>query len=142
MFLFHADLRVESELVPQKHKILLIEDDDAIRQMYSIKFEAEGIKVKIAEDGHEGLKIARRFKPDLLLLDIKIPTIGGEDVLEALQTKTEWAKHMKVIVMSNITRDVAPPKLKTLKIDRYLVKAHYTPAQIMKVVREMLASIS
>lgn len=142
MILFHGYLRVESELVPQKHKILLIEDDDAIRQMYALKFEAEGLQVKIAEDGREGLKIARRFKPDLLLLDIKIPAIGGEDVLETLQTKTDWAKNMKVIVMSNISSNVAPPKLKTLRIDRYLVKAHYTPAQIVKVVREMLATMN
>lgn len=140
--MFHGYLRVESELVPQKHKILLIEDDDAIRQMYALKFEAEGLQVKIAEDGREGLKIARRFKPDLLLLDIKIPAIGGEDVLETLQTKTDWAKNMKVIVMSNISSNVAPPKLKTLRIDRYLVKAHYTPAQIVKVVREMLATMN
>ncbi len=134
-------MRVESELVPQKHKILLIEDDDAIRQMYALKFEAEGLKVKIAEDGREGLRIAQSFKPDLLLLDIKIPTIGGEDVLQILQTETEWAKKMKVIIMSNISKSVAPPKLRKLRIDRYIVKAHYTPSQIVKVVHEMLTEM-
>lgn len=110
--------------------------------MYALKFEAEGLRVKIAEDGREGLKVAKRFKPDLLLLDIKIPAIGGEDVLETLQTKTDWAKDMKVIVMSNINSNVAPAKLKSLKVDRYLVKAHYTPAQVAKIVRETLAEMS
>jgi len=141
LFLFHARRSVESILVPQKHKILLIEDDDAIREMYRIKFEASGIDVKIAEDGTEGLRIARKFKPDLLLLDIKIPKLGGEDVLQILQTQTDWAKRMKVIVMSNISREVAPPKLRELRIDQYIVKAHYTPSQVIKVVNKMLESI-
>lgn len=126
----------------QKHKILLIEDDDSIREMYRIKFAMVGLEVCIAEDGKEGLKFAKKFKPDLLLLDLKIPTLGGEDVLEKLQTETDWGKEMKVIIMSNISREVAPKKLQTLKVDRYLVKAHYTPAQVVKAVKEMLQNIN
>jgi DNA-binding response OmpR family regulator len=125
--------------VTQKQKILLIEDDEAIREMYRLKFEVAGLEVRIAEDGQQGLKLAKQFKPDLLLLDLKIPTMGGEDVLEILQTTTDWAKDMKVIIMSNISRNVAPKKLKKLKIDRYLVKAHYTPAQVVEEIRSILS---
>ncbi len=128
--------------MPQKTKILLIEDDEAIREMYRIKFAMAGIEVVIAEDGRKGLKLAKKFKPDLLLLDLKIPTIGGEDVLEALQHKTVWGKKMKVIIMSNISQEVAPKKLNDLHIDNYLVKAHYTPTQIVKVVKETLKKIN
>ena len=128
--------------MPQKHKILLIEDDEAIREMYRIKFDMAGIDVAIAEDGKDGLKLAKKFRPDLLLLDLKIPTMGGEDVLEALQTNTDWGKNMKVMIMSNITRDVAPKKLNMLSIDRYLVKAHYTPTQVVKIVKEMLETLT
>lgn len=106
--------------------------------MYRLKFEVSSIQVKIAQDGQEGLKIARLFKPDLLLLDIKIPTLGGEEVLHHLQSSHDWAEHMKVIILSNVNRNVAPQKLHRLKVDRYLVKAHYTPTQIIEIVREIL----
>lgn len=92
----------------------------------------------IAEDGKKGLEIAQKFKPDLLLIDLKIPTIGGEDVLEKLQKQTTWGKHMKVMVMTNINKNVAPKKVHELRIDKYLVKAHFTPAQILKEIRAML----
>lgn len=124
--------------MPQKQKILLIEDDNAIREMYKLKFELAGLDVKIAEDGLEGLKIARKFKPDLLLIDLKIPNIGGEDVLEKLQKQTVWGRHMKVMVMTNINKNVAPKKIHELRVDKYLVKAHFTPGQILKEVKAML----
>lgn len=122
----------------QKQKILLIEDDDAIREMYKLKFELAGLKVKIAEDGQHGLEIAKKFKPDLLLIDLKIPTLGGEEVLEELQEGTEWGKHMKVMVMTNINKNVAPKKIHKLRVDRYIVKAHFTPAQVIKEIRAIL----
>jgi DNA-binding response OmpR family regulator len=122
----------------QKPKILLIEDDEAIRNMYLLKFEASSIDVHVATDGTEGLSMAHSLRPDLLLLDIKIPTIGGEDVLHILQTTTDWAQHMKVIVMSNISREVAPKKLELLNIDHYLIKAHATPSQVIDMVKRVL----
>ena len=121
-----------------KPKILLIEDDEAIREMYLLKFQASNIDVSVATDGVEALRLAQNIQPDLLLLDIKIPTIGGEDVLHILQTTTTWAQHMKVIIMSNISREVAPKKLQKLKIDHYLIKAHATPTQVIDLVKRVL----
>lgn len=109
--------------------------------MYRIKFEVAGLKVKIAQDGKQGLKLAKRFKPDLLLLDLKIPTLGGEEVLEKLQSEDDWAKNMKVIILSNISRNVAPKKLRDLRVDKYLVKAHYTPTQVMEIIHATILEI-
>lgn len=134
---------IESLLVPEKYttkkpKILLIEDDEAIREMYLLKFQASGMDVHVAVNGEEALSMAWALRPDLLLLDIKIPSIGGEDVLHILQTTTDWAQHMKVIVMSNISREVAPKKLDLLNIDHYLIKAHATPSQVIDMVKRVL----
>lgn len=123
--------------MPKNKKILLVEDDDSIREMYQIKFESSGIEVEVAEDGKEALIKAIRIKPDLLLLDLRMPIIDGEIVLRKLQ-RFKWAQHMKVIVMSNISFSEAPKVLKNLKIDKYLVKAHHTPSQIIKEVRAIL----
>ncbi len=106
--------------------------------MYRLKFKASKLKVKMAQDGKEGLKMAQHYKPDLLLLDIRIPKLGGEEVLHHLQSTHDWAQQMKVIIFSNVNRDVAPKELHSLKIDKYLVKAHYTPGQIIEIIREIL----
>jgi len=124
-------------MVPKNKTILLIEDDEAIREMYQLKFTHEGIVIHTAEDGVEALKVALRIKPDILLLDIKIPTIGGEDVLEKLQKKS-WAKQMKVIVLTNINEKEAPKKFQRLHYDRYIVKAHSTPAKVVQAVKEVI----
>lgn len=124
-------------MVPKNKTILLIEDDEAIREMYRLKFTYDGVVIHTAEDGVEALKIAQRIKPDILLLDIKIPTIGGEEVLEQLQ-KLPWAKKMKVIILSNINEKEAPAKLRELHYDRYMVKAHFTPSKVIKAVEEVL----
>lgn len=105
--------------------------------MYRLKFANEGIQIETAEDGVQALKMAVRLRPDVLLLDIKIPTIGGEDVLEKLQ-RLSWAKDMKVIIMTNINEKEAPKKFLKLHYDQYIVKAHYTPAKVVKAVKDIL----
>lgn len=121
----------------QKINILLIEDDEAIREMYRIKFESEDIPLFIAKDGIEALELAHSIRPDILLLDIKLPIIGGEEVLEKL-LREDWAPKMKVIVMTNISYSEAPQILKSDRIERYIVKAHHTPSQVIEVVKETM----
>lgn len=124
-------------MVPKNKTILLIEDDEAIREMYRLKFANSGIVLHTAEDGVKALSVARRIKPDIIMLDIKIPTIGGEEVLEQLQA-LPWAKHMKVVILSNINEKEAPAKLRELHYDRYMVKAHFTPSKVFKAVTELI----
>jgi DNA-binding response OmpR family regulator len=118
-------------------KIVIVEDDQAISQMYSFKFEVEGFDVTVAEDGKAGLDIITAKRPDIILLDLMIPAMSGDKMLQAMR-KQEWGASIKVIVLTNISRADAPPILNDLNIDRYIVKAQMTPSQIVEIVREVL----
>jgi len=117
--------------------VAVIEDELAINDMYRLKLEMEGFKVVTAMNGIEGLKIAEKFRPSLLLLDLKMPEMTGEELLAKLR-KTNWGSKIKVIILTNISRDEAPQSLKLFNVDRYIVKAHYTPAQVIGEVRKVL----
>ena len=120
-------------------KILIVEDEVAISQMYQFKLEREGYEVDTAKNGLIGLELAEKFKPDLILLDIRMPELNGDEMLEVMRA-TEWGSIIRVVILTNISRDEAPSALRFLNVDRYIVKAHYTPAQVVKVVHEILGS--
>jgi DNA-binding response OmpR family regulator len=77
------------------------------------------------------------FQPDLILLDVRMPYMNGDEMLEHVRS-TEWGSRPRVIILTNISKDEAPMKLRFLNVDRYIVKAHYTPQQVVDVVREVL----
>ncbi len=122
----------------QKIKIAIIEDEKSIRDLYSYKFKLSGYEVKTAENGIKGLELIEEFMPDLILLDLRMPLLSGEDMLELLR-ENDWAKDIKVIVLTNISKDEAPAKLRFLDVDQYIVKAQHTPAQIVDIVQKVLA---
>lgn len=117
--------------------ILIVEDEAAIREMYNFKFSKSGFKVHTANDGQQGLAACQKYKPDLVLLDIKMPVMSGDEMLEKLR-KTDWGAGTRVIILTNISRDEAPHTLRMLHVDRYIVKAHHTPAQVLDIVKEIL----
>src|ERR1700739_1120265 len=102
-------------------KIAIIEDDLAIAQMYRLKFEAEGFKVEIAENGRLGLELGKQRNPDLVLLDLMMPEMNGDEMLEKMRG-TDWGKHIKVIILTNVGQQEAPDKLKSLHVLGYVVK--------------------
>lgn len=120
-----------------KIKIAIIEDELSIVQMYEFKLTRDGFDVKTAANGKEGLELCEDFRPDLILLDLRMPVMTGEDMLEKLRT-TQWGANIRVVVLTNISRDEAPAKLRLLHVDRFIVKAHYTPAQVVEIVHEVL----
>lgn len=120
------------------HKVLVVEDDHAIQFMYKLKLENAGFKVKTADNGAVGLANAYDFMPNLILLDLMMPVMNGADMLQKLR-ETEWGKDIRVIVLTNVSRDEAPSVLRFLRVDRYIVKAHYTPAQVLDIVQQVLA---
>jgi DNA-binding response OmpR family regulator len=122
-----------------KIKVAVIEDNIPIQELYMFKLKLEGFKVKAASDGEAGLTMVKEFMPDLILLDLLMPIKNGEDMLEDLR-KFDWAKNIRVIILTNISKDEAPSKLRLLNVDRYIVKAHYTPQQVIDIVREVTAS--
>jgi DNA-binding response OmpR family regulator len=119
------------------HKIAVIEDDHAVQLMYKFKLEYEGFKVAVASNGHAGLELVEDFKPDLILLDLHMPVMGGADMLAKLRS-TDWGSEMRVIILANTSKNEAPQSLRFLHVDRYIEKAHSTPAQVVGVIREVL----
>jgi DNA-binding response OmpR family regulator len=119
-------------------KIAIIEDDLAIAQMYRLKFEAEGYKVDIAENGKLGLQLCEHMKPDLVLLDLMMPEMNGDEMLEKMR-KTDWGKDPKVLILTNVSEQEAPERLQKLGIDGFIVKAEMTPKQVAELVKSKLA---
>ena len=120
-------------------KVVVIEDDSDIRFLYQLKLQRAGFDVAVAADGVEGLVVVQQERPDIILLDLMMPTMTGSDMLARLRSQ-EWGSDIRVIVLTNISRDEAPPALRFLHVDRYVVKAHHTPAQIVQMVDEVLAT--
>lgn len=121
----------------KKTKIAVIEDELSICEMYRMKFSNNGYAVKVAHNGQEGLSLLEEFKPQLILLDLKMPEMNGDEMLERLR-QTDWGAEIRVIILTNISRDEAPRNLQFLSIDRYIVKAHHTPTQVLQIVTEIL----
>ncbi len=119
-------------------KIAIIEDDHAIQEMYKLKLSFEGYEVEVASNGVDGLILCESFYPDLILLDIKMPQMTGDEMLKRLR-ETEWGSRIRVIVLTNASKSEAPSSLRFLHVDRYVVKAHHTPKQVLDIVKEVLA---
>lgn len=118
-------------------KVLIVEDDATIQEMYGFKLERAGYATARASDGVQGLKTAQTFTPDVILLDLRMPHMSGDQMLQKLRAE-DWGKAIRVIILTNISRSEAPSVLRFLNVDRYIVKAHHTPSQIVDVVKEVL----
>jgi len=118
-------------------KVAIVEDDLAIAQMYRLKFETEGFQVEIAENGRLGLGLCQEMKPDIVLLDLMMPEMNGDEMLEKMRG-TDWGKKIKVIILTNVGEQEAPEKLKTLDITAFIVKAEMTPKQVSELVKSHL----
>ena len=118
-------------------RICVVEDDDAIRTMYVHKLVTCGYDESYAKDGLEALNVIENNLPDLLLLDIKMPKLPGNEVLRRIR-QTDWGAGIKVIVLTNISKSEAPQEFRFLGVDRYIVKVHYTPTQVLEIIKEVL----
>lgn len=118
-------------------KVAIIEDEPAIAHMYRLKFEAEGYKVEMAEDGEIGLELCHDMQPDIVLLDLMMPVMDGTEMLTKMRA-TSWGKDIKVLILTNRGREEAPEELRELNIHSYIVKAEMTPRQVFTKVQEAL----
>lgn len=119
-------------------KIAIIEDDQAISQMYRIKFEAEDFEVETAENGKLGLALVEKMQPDVILLDLMMPEMSGDEMLTEMR-KTDWGKDIKVIILTNMGEQEAPTSLREQGVKRFIVKAEMTPRQVAEMVKTELA---
>lgn len=118
-------------------KIAIVEDDQAISQMYRIKFEGEGYEVETAENGKLGLETIQKMKPDIVLLDVMMPEMNGDEVLEKLR-ESSWGKKIKVIVLTNMGEQELSPKIRELGVEAVILKADMTPRQVAEIVKKQL----
>ena len=118
-------------------RVAIIEDDQAISQMYRIKFETEGYEVETAANGKLGLELAEEMKPDIMLVDLMMPEMNGDEMLEKMRA-TDWGKDIKVIILTNVGAQEAPPKLKELGVEGFIMKAEMTPRQVAEIVKKTL----
>lgn len=119
-------------------KIAIIEDDAVISQMYRMKFEAEGYDVQMAGNGKIGVELVEKMRPDIILLDLRMPEMDGAAALKAIRSH-EWGKDIPVLVLTNVGEEEAPHELRELGILGYIVKADLTPRQVTERVKEALA---
>lgn len=126
-----------SPMTPTKLKAIVIEDDQDLQYIYKLKLEREGFDVRTASNGEEGLAVCEAFAPDIILLDLMMPVMNGTEMLAHLRAQN-WGSNIRVIILTNISKDEAPQALRFLHVDRYIVKAHHTPAQVVEIVREIV----
>lgn len=120
-------------------KILVVEDDGAMRDIVSHKLEGHGFIVKQAQDGKEGLELFGQEKPDLILLDLMLPEVDGFKVLETVRANSDKKlAETPVIVLSNLWSNEDILRTENLRVQGYMVKAYFTTEEILNKVNEVL----
>jgi len=118
-------------------KIMLVEDDKSLREIYSIRLVAEGYDIVAAGDGEEALALAVQEKPDLIISDVMMPKISGFDMLDMLRSTPETSQ-MKVIMMTALSSEDQRMRGENLGADRYLVKSQVGIEDVINAVHEVL----
>lgn len=118
-------------------KILIIEDEKCLLDMYRLKFEHCGYQVATAANGAEGLKTAKKEKPDLILLDLLMPVMNGYEFLEKF-SQDKFLKKTKVYIWSNLGQESEIEKGLKAGADGYFIKTKMTPGQLADKVMEVL----
>jgi len=126
-------------MLKTKKKILLVEDDSLISSMYRTKFKADGFEVSIAADGAAALALAKKGKPNIIMLDIILPQLDGFTVLEELK-KNQATKNIPVIMLTNLGTTEDKVKGEKLGAVDYFVKASLTPAQVSQKIKQHLTT--
>lgn len=128
-------------MTDSKGKILIIEDETILIEILTKKMEQEGYTVFSAQDGEQGLAEFEKVSPDLVLLDIVMPKMNGYEVLDALQQKYGKSKMPPVIIISNSGQPVEIDKALNLGARDYIVKAQFTPEEVMNKVDTLMGAV-
>lgn len=123
------------------YKIVIVEDDVMLAEIYQTLLRSHGYETQVANDGRTGVDLIKQTKPDLVLLDIMLPQLSGDQVLYEMRTD-EAAKDIKVIMLTNISETEAPENLEKLNFSRYIVKANLVSNQLPEICREVIEESS
>jgi DNA-binding response OmpR family regulator len=119
-------------------KILIVEDDAFIRDIYGVKFTNEGFEVILAENGIEAVRKLEDVTPDVILLDMIMPYMDGMEVLKKIKDNQAW-KSIPIIMLTNISEKEKISQGKEFGVNEYLIKSHFTPAEVVEKVNNLFA---
>lgn len=121
-----------------KRKILIVEDDIFIRDIYKVRFEQEGFDVMLAENGLAAMeRMSQGAEPEIILLDIIMPGMDGVEVLKKLKADEKW-KEIPIIMLTNISERDKVNEAMELGVKDYLIKSHFTPSEVVQKVNVLL----
>jgi len=123
----------------EKLKILLVEDDSFLLNMYADKFRAENFEVLVADNGAKALKFAQENLPNVILLDVMLPKMSGFEVLQELKKNTA-TKNIAVILLTNLSQKEEVEQGLALGANDFLIKAHFMPQEVVEKVKSVLRS--
>jgi two-component system phosphate regulon response regulator PhoB len=128
---------MEEQTVATKKKILIIEDEDLLANVYVRRFDVEGFETKRVSNGEEAVASAKEYKPNLILLDLMLPGINGLDVLDALRKDPE-TKEITVIVFSALGQESDRTRALELGANDYIVKSYVVLTDVVEKIRGYL----
>lgn len=124
-----AELTTSSRTNRDSVRVLFVEDDRSVAQMYKLKLELDGYRVDVASDGEMAVEMARRERPDIVFLDIRLPKLDGLGVLQALRSSPK-TKNIRVVILSNYNPRELRERLAKLGVLDHLIKTETTPAML------------
>jgi DNA-binding response OmpR family regulator len=119
-------------------RILLVEDDDALANVYLTRLQAEGLDVRRVANGEDALAAALSYHPNLVVLDVMMPKVSGFDVLDILRNTPETA-NLKIIMLTALSQDSDKERAKSLGVDDYLIKSQVVIADVVDRIKSHLA---
>ena len=121
----------------RSHKVLLVEDDDGLAQVYLTRLETEGFEVKRVPNGEDALAAALEFKPELILLDVMMPKVSGFDVLDILRNTPETT-NVKILMLTALSQESDRQKAQEMGVDDYLIKSQVVIADVIERIKLQL----
>jgi len=127
-------------MTPAKYKVVIIEDEPDLAEIYKIKMKIDGIDAIVVNESSKALEVLKKELPDLILLDLMMPEIDGFKLLNLIKADPQLKK-IKIYIWSNLTQKKDKNRADSLKVDGYLVKSDFTPAALSGKVKELLQKI-
>lgn len=120
-------------------RVVIAEDDQMLAEIYQTRLQLAGHECHVATDGLAALNLIHEQLPDLVLLDLMMPQLAGDEVLAKMRA-SDWGKDIKVIILTNISEAEAPESLKELSFERYIVKVNIEHNQLAEIVNATLST--
>lgn len=121
----------------KKYKVLLVEDEPMIVEMYKLRLEEDGYEVLTTDKGSEALAMAKEQKPDAILLDVMLPEIDGFTILQGLKDQSA-TKKIPVLMLTNLGQESDQLKGEQLGAEGYFIKSQHTPAEVLNEIKRIL----